>query len=269
MSKAFAARLLKGEGLGKTLEGMAEPIQIRRREESLGLGCESSSTKGNAEKEWGDWWKQAFNDAASKIKPAHRHEVLSASESSSSDDEYDSHTVMSRMGKPRYTARGLPLQRMQVRASCCSRKKRRQTQAEEACDQEVESSRTGSCKKRKKCREGEHQEKQLQEAAEARVSSQEKDEATDENMPSLKRQKKKKRSCSREEDEADEAETTFAALTTTTDSDEARDRKKKKRKQQVEVEAQHGEQDEETAVEERIKVKHKKKHSKRYDEDRG
>ena len=56
----------KGDGLGKARDGMVECIQIKRRDENLGMGAEME-TVGNKFK-WNDqFWDDAYNQMASKF----------------------------------------------------------------------------------------------------------------------------------------------------------------------------------------------------------
>ena len=69
-NSAFGAKILEkfgwkeGEGLGKTKNGITEAIQIKRREENMGLG------KTKKEIMWNDkWWEQSYNNILKNIKP--------------------------------------------------------------------------------------------------------------------------------------------------------------------------------------------------------
>ena len=71
-NSTFGAKILEkfgwkeGEGLGKTKSGITEAIQIKRREENMGLG------KTKKEQIWNDkWWEQSYNNILKDIKPAH------------------------------------------------------------------------------------------------------------------------------------------------------------------------------------------------------
>ena len=62
-NSAFGAKILEkfgwkeGEGLGKAKNGITEAIQIKRREENMGLG------KTKKEQIWNDkWWEQSYNN---------------------------------------------------------------------------------------------------------------------------------------------------------------------------------------------------------------
>eukprot|EP01017_Pseudomicrothorax_dubius_P050676 TRINITY_DN9635_c0_g1_i3.p2 TRINITY_DN9635_c0_g1~~TRINITY_DN9635_c0_g1_i3.p2 ORF type:complete len:154 (+),score=30.43 TRINITY_DN9635_c0_g1_i3:58-519(+) len=78
----------QGDGLGKNRDGIKECIQVKRRDELVGLGTEK---KG--EFKWNDnWWEQTFNSAISKVgvpfnavssAPPNENE----SDSTSSDEE--------------------------------------------------------------------------------------------------------------------------------------------------------------------------------------
>ena len=65
----FGAKILgkfgwkEGEGLGKTKNGITEAIQIKRREENIGLG------KTKKEVLWNDkWWEQSYNSILKDMK---------------------------------------------------------------------------------------------------------------------------------------------------------------------------------------------------------
>ena len=69
-NSTFGAKILEkfgwkeGEGLGKTKNGITEAIQIKRREENIGLG------KTQKEVTWNDkWWEQSYNNILKNIKP--------------------------------------------------------------------------------------------------------------------------------------------------------------------------------------------------------
>ncbi len=69
-NSAFGAKILEkfgwkeGEGLGKAKNGITEAIQIKRREENMGLG------KTKKEQIWNDkWWEQSYNNILKEIKP--------------------------------------------------------------------------------------------------------------------------------------------------------------------------------------------------------
>ena len=66
----FGAKILEkfgwkeGEGLGKEKNGITEAIQIKRREENMGLG------KTKKEQVWNDkWWEQSYDNILKGMKP--------------------------------------------------------------------------------------------------------------------------------------------------------------------------------------------------------
>ena len=68
-SSEFGAKILgkfgwkEGEGLGKTKTGITEAIQIKRREENMGLG------KKKKEVVWNDkWWEQSYDNILKGMK---------------------------------------------------------------------------------------------------------------------------------------------------------------------------------------------------------
>ena len=57
----------KGKGLGKKADGMVDCIQIKRREENLGMGAEAELEA--AKFKWNDsFWDDAYNKAAANLK---------------------------------------------------------------------------------------------------------------------------------------------------------------------------------------------------------
>ena len=66
----FGAKILgkfgwkEGEGLGKTKNGITEAIQIKRREENMGLGKKKKEVIYNDK-----WWEQSYNNILKGIKP--------------------------------------------------------------------------------------------------------------------------------------------------------------------------------------------------------
>ena len=69
-NSTFGAKILEkfgwkeGEGLGKTKNGITEAIQIKRREENMGLG------KKKKEQVWNDkWWEQSYDNILKGMKP--------------------------------------------------------------------------------------------------------------------------------------------------------------------------------------------------------
>ncbi|KYF40505.1 G-patch domain-containing protein, partial [Toxoplasma gondii ARI] len=70
---SFGASILKkfgweeGQGLGRENTGRTDCLQIRRREENVGLGhSDASETKG--EDQWKNWWDAMYNSMAAKLK---------------------------------------------------------------------------------------------------------------------------------------------------------------------------------------------------------
>lgn len=78
----------EGKGLGKKESGMTDCVQIKRREDGLGLGQQHRN-----EFSWNDnWWDNAFNSAIKKLevkatpKPKTK-EISTTSSEESSDSE--------------------------------------------------------------------------------------------------------------------------------------------------------------------------------------
>ena len=79
-----------GKGLGKNLDGLHEPIQVKRRDLGTGLGQEDEPTENKAKNfKWNDnFWDDAYNKTASKMTSIGGKKLIAESDSSSSD--YDS-----------------------------------------------------------------------------------------------------------------------------------------------------------------------------------
>ena len=108
----------KGDGLGKTMTGITDCIQIKRRDENLGMGAEME-TPGSKFK-WNDqFWDDAYNSMAAKFSanvpkgqgPAKdrgdsfdkKIDIKSDSDSDSSDDDessFDGEIVIEKSKKP-------------------------------------------------------------------------------------------------------------------------------------------------------------------------
>ena len=68
----------EGEGLGKNKSGIKETIQIKRREENIGLG------KKKIKEKWNDtWWENSYNNILKNIKGDKNKKI----EENSSDEE--------------------------------------------------------------------------------------------------------------------------------------------------------------------------------------
>ena len=87
-NSAFGAKILEkfgwkeGEGLGKSKNGITEAIQIKRREENMGLG------KTKKEVMWNDkWWEQSYNNILKDIKPLHNEKKEKNKERKNSEDK--------------------------------------------------------------------------------------------------------------------------------------------------------------------------------------
>ncbi|KEP62235.1 UNVERIFIED_CONTAM: G-patch domain-containing protein [Hammondia hammondi] len=87
---SFGASILKkfgweeGQGLGRENTGRTDCLQIRRREENVGLGhSDASETKG--EDQWKNWWDVMYNSMAAKLKDS-KGALRAATESESDSD---------------------------------------------------------------------------------------------------------------------------------------------------------------------------------------
>lgn len=69
VKSAFGSKILakygwtEGQGLGASMSGVKECVQIEKREERIGIGCE----KNNESSEWDNWWSGAYDSVAAKI----------------------------------------------------------------------------------------------------------------------------------------------------------------------------------------------------------
>ena len=55
-----------GDGLGRDMDGIIDPLQIKRRDENLGMGAELDTVVGKFQ--WKDqFWDDAYNQAAAKF----------------------------------------------------------------------------------------------------------------------------------------------------------------------------------------------------------
>ncbi|PHJ24213.1 g-patch domain-containing protein [Cystoisospora suis] len=88
---AFAASIMKkfgweeGKGLGRNEEGRTDCLQIRRREENIGLG-HSDASETKTQDQWRNWWDGLYNSMAAKLKDSKMAECSDGS-SSDSDEE--------------------------------------------------------------------------------------------------------------------------------------------------------------------------------------
>ena len=87
-NSAFGAKILEkfgwkeGEGLGKSKNGITEAIQIKRREENMGLG------KTKKEVMWNDkWWENSYNNILKDIKPINTDKKEKRKERKNSEDK--------------------------------------------------------------------------------------------------------------------------------------------------------------------------------------
>ena len=68
VKSAFGAKILakygwsEGQGLGSSMNGVEECVQVERREERIGIGAEKKS-----ESEWDNWWSGAYDSVAARI----------------------------------------------------------------------------------------------------------------------------------------------------------------------------------------------------------
>lgn len=93
VKSVFGAKILskygwkEGDGLGSSMSGAKECVQVEKRSERVGIGAENRSS--SATSEWDDWWSGAYDSVASRIaiKTVKNKSRSSSSESSLSDEE--------------------------------------------------------------------------------------------------------------------------------------------------------------------------------------
>jgi hypothetical protein len=72
----------EGKGLGKSENGIAECVQVKRREGSIGIGAEEEKKKTG--ENWDSWWNDVYANAAKGVK---RVATEALSDDSSEDDD--------------------------------------------------------------------------------------------------------------------------------------------------------------------------------------
>jgi tuftelin-interacting protein 11 len=88
VKSAFGAKILakygwkEGQGLGSSMNGVEECVQVERREERVGIGAEKKS-----ESEWDNWWSGAYDSVASKIAVKVNSKKSSVVTSSSEEEQ--------------------------------------------------------------------------------------------------------------------------------------------------------------------------------------
>lgn len=91
VKSVFGAKILskygwkEGEGLGSSMNGVKECVQVEKRAERIGIGAE----KKESSSEWDNWWCGAYDSVASKIaiKVAKKKKRNEEFMSSDHDDE--------------------------------------------------------------------------------------------------------------------------------------------------------------------------------------
>ena len=69
VKSAFGSKILakygwsEGQGLGASMSGVKECVQIEKREERVGIGAERKP----GDSEWDNWWSGAYDSVAAKI----------------------------------------------------------------------------------------------------------------------------------------------------------------------------------------------------------
>jgi len=80
----------EGKGLGASENGLKECVQVKRRDESLGLGINQKEFKWN-----NNWWEKQFNAAIKGLKV----EASSSSESSEDEEDLNNHPKIKKINK--------------------------------------------------------------------------------------------------------------------------------------------------------------------------
>jgi hypothetical protein len=104
VKSAFGSKILakygwkEGQGLGSSMEGVEECVQVERREERVGIGAEKKS-----DSEWDNWWSGAYDSVASKIavtvKSSKSAVSTSGTESSQASDDVRTEKKQKKKGK--------------------------------------------------------------------------------------------------------------------------------------------------------------------------
>eukprot|EP01068_Selenidium_serpulae_P006619 Selendium_serpulae@DN4459_c0_g1_i1.p2 len=85
---SFGAKLLakfgweEGKGLGKDEDGKQDPIQIKKRDETVGLGAETNKHKTA----YNEWWDDMYNSVAESLKTTEPGSADSSDEDESPED---------------------------------------------------------------------------------------------------------------------------------------------------------------------------------------
>jgi hypothetical protein len=88
VKSVFGAKILakygwkEGQGLGSSMNGAEECVQIERREERTGIGAEKKN-----DSEWDNWWSGAYDTVAARI--AVKANISRSSPLCSSSDSHD------------------------------------------------------------------------------------------------------------------------------------------------------------------------------------
>jgi hypothetical protein len=89
VKSAFGEKILakygwkEGQGLGSSMSGVSECVQIQKRDERVGIGAETK----DRESEWDNWWSGAYDSVAAKISVKISKSVNSSDKSTCSDND--------------------------------------------------------------------------------------------------------------------------------------------------------------------------------------
>ena len=116
VKSAFGSKILAkygwkdGEGLGATMTGISECVQVERRDERMGIGAEKKS-----ESEWDNWWSGAYDSVAAKIQ-IRQKSALSETSTRSEEDEKETRKADKRRRKEEEEAANHMKRRIKRRA---------------------------------------------------------------------------------------------------------------------------------------------------------
>ena len=110
VKSAFGSKILakygwkEGQGLGSSMSGVEECVQVERREERVGIGAEKKS-----DSEWDNWWSGAYDSVASKIAVTVKSSkpVVSTSDTDSAEAQEEARSEKKKKKKEKREKRDL------------------------------------------------------------------------------------------------------------------------------------------------------------------
>jgi hypothetical protein len=88
VKSAFGSKILakygwsEGQGLGASMSGVQECVQVERREDRVGIGAEKTG-----DSEWDNWWSGAYDTVAARIAVKVNASKKTSVETSSADSD--------------------------------------------------------------------------------------------------------------------------------------------------------------------------------------